>query len=73
MGMGKNLMYGDPREERFSLLQIAWTAFPNGQHLFEIRHASAPDDARLTIAVNAKPYEMISELRRIAQWLESQP
>lgn len=72
MGATKNIMLAERDEKTFGLLKIIRTSYPNDQHLFELRPATASDDPRGTLAINAKPHQLLAELRRITTWLESQ-
>lgn len=69
----KNIMFSDRKEASFNLVTVVWTSYPNDQSLFELRKAGTPDDPRQALATNGKVYEVITELRRIANWLEAGP
>jgi hypothetical protein len=72
MSTAKNAMYGDTDEATFGFLRIRRTTYPNELTLFQLGPKAADiDDPRGTISINAKPVELLAELRRIAEWLEA--
>jgi hypothetical protein len=74
MSIGKNFPYGETAEGTFGFLKIRRTTYPNQLTMFQLGSKSADlDDPRGTITINAKPLEVLAELRRIATWLENQP
>jgi hypothetical protein len=74
VSQGKNAMYGNIEEATFGFLKVRLTTYPNASYMVQLGPKGGDiDDPRGTIAVNGKVYELISELRHIADWLENQP
>jgi hypothetical protein len=68
----KNAYFADTDEKTFVLIKIIKTSFPNDQHLFEIRPAAGSDDPRGCVSIRARPGELLMEIKRISEWLETQ-
>jgi hypothetical protein len=65
----KNAEWAETTEKSFGYLKITKVSFPNDTHSLTLQPAGR-DDAQ-SIEISATPRQLLAELRRITEWLES--